>query len=419
MDAVTAKKIVALSAAIAVLAGGLFWILTRGNALGEMRIRAQEGKVLIERGDKTLTVTDETSIRENDVIVASDGALARMRLEGERELGLIGPARLEILGGAGVASQSGNLFAAAADPLKVMVGEAEIRSQKATFRVDRPYGTSRVGVYEGQAAISVPGSPGVTVDRLYQTEITAGNILDPTPYKLDSEDYWDQRQLGALIDYQAALESLSGLMANEMGRSLPSLAYFEEKAEQKVDFMRKFVAKQSPKRPGYTTDLLVGLFVADKAPGPASNNFVTAIDLVQRGGQWAVVSCILELCEAKSLNGVVAQLEGVVGGTGALADGSSDDLEFTLAGAETGPGSDSGTVGPGDPRDPGDPNPPPTKQPPTNPPPSSPKPPSSPPPPPPSCEGLVECTADEVVPPEDEPNPEPTDLFDPPPALRD
>ncbi len=413
MDAVTTKKIVALSAVIALLASGLFWALTRDDVLGEMRIRAQDGKVVIERGDKTVVVIDETSIQEDDVVVASPGAVARLRLEGERELGLLGPARVEILGGAGVSSQSGNLFVAAADPLKVMVGAAEIRSRRATFRVDRPYGTSRVGVFDGEAAISVPGSPSVTVERLYQTEITAGNLSDPLPYRLSPEDYWDQRELAALIEFQADLEVLSGFMANEMGRSLPSLAYFQQQAGQNVSFMRKFVAKQSPKRPAYTTDLLVGLFVADEAPGRTSKNFVRAFDLVEGGGQWAVVSCILELCEAKPLNGVVAQLEDVVGGTGALADGSGDDLEFALAGAE-GPGSGPGAGDSGDPGDPGDPGNPP---PPTNPPPTSPgPPPTSPPPsPPPTCEGLVECTVEKAT----SPNPEPTDIIDPRRLLKD
>ncbi|MDQ3985331.1 MAG: hypothetical protein M3280_02380 [Actinomycetota bacterium] len=414
MTTLGAQKTAAVTVAVALIAGVAFWAFSRGGTLGEMMLRAEGGRVTIQRGDETIRVAGETSIEPGDVISAAADAFARLRLEGERELALSGPASLQVLGDTSIESRSGRILAEVGEPLKVMVGQAEARSAGAIFRVDRSYGASRIGVLQGRLTLDAPGEPELVLPTLFQTTVAANRLFDGKPYELNPNDLWDKQHLDALIDLERALDPLAGAFQNQLGQSLPGIDYFGEVAGVDVGFMRRHVARQSPKDHAYTVDLLVALVLAKHAPGHVDENFARAFKLLKRGGSWGVVAGILGLRQEGQWAPMVSGLEKLILGTGAVAAGTGGEADFTLAsgelpgadgtgpGSTTGPGPGSGDPGDGgsDPNDPSDPRDPPD--------PDDPK--KRDPKPPPKCEGLVECTADEVL-----PEPSPTDFLDPPP----
>lgn len=63
MKALSNQKALGLAAAIAVLIGALFWAVSRGSELGEMKLRVEKGKAEIQRGEELITVSDETPSR--------------------------------------------------------------------------------------------------------------------------------------------------------------------------------------------------------------------------------------------------------------------------------------------------------------------------------------------------------------------
>ena len=341
MKLAASHKIAALVAALALLSGGLAWVLTRGDPLAEMSLRRDAGTVVIQRGDESIEVRDRATIEPDDVVVIDPGSVATMRLEGQRLFTLGGSkgSEIAVLGGTTVESRAGYLLAQATDRTTVMVGETRASARRALFRIDRPFGTARAGVYRGTLTLEAPGSPGAELSRLFQSTVTANQLYEEKPYHLNPGDPWDAHYLDSLVDLDRNLELYRHGYKDQLGSSLPSLGYFSSLADANVDFMRPLVKRQRPKRPGYTVDLMVGLFVAKHAPGRLDVAFERAWDLFRRGGSWAVIAGILGIERQREWQPLVAQLAGTIERSITVADGTGGETEFTLA------DGDDGTLG--------------------------------------------------------------------------
>ena len=385
-----------------------------------MSLRRDKGAVDVIRDDQTLAVVDRMSIERGDIVVAEPGAVATMRLEGRRLL-ILGSAReqseVSILGGSAVASTAGSLLAQAGERTSVMVGETKAVGRRSLFRVDRPFGTARAGVYRGSVSLEAPGSPGLELRRLFQSTVTANQLYEETPYDLRPDDQWDAHYLDSLVDLERNLSLYRAGYKDQLGNSLPSLDYFSSLVDADVGFMQPLVKRQSPKRPGYTVDLMVGLFVAKHAPGRLGAAFDRAWRLRREGGSWGVVAGILGLGEQKRWQPMVAQLASTIERSIAVAGGTRPETEFTLAdgGDATlgdGGGPDSTFVPSDEAEDPADvPDLPPDSHTDAPPPPEerdddddgggNPSP-----PPPPPCD--LECQVKDII-----PTPQPTSLPEP------
>ena len=363
------RKALAIAAAIGLIASLSVWALSRDEALAEMTLQVDKGSVEIQRGDGAIPAVGRTGIEAGDVVVTADNSYATLRLEGERVISLGPAASLEILGGTGVSSGAGTLVADAGDPLRVAIGDAMARGDQAVVRVDRSAGTTRAGVYEGRLDLAAPGSPGVSLERLWQATLTAGRLYGREPYELKDGDVWDGRHLDSLVALDARLTTMRSGFASLVGRSLPGLDFFAALVDQDVGFLRTHVDKLTPKRPLRTADLMIGVAVAKPAAGPLEPDFRRGYGYFRQGASWGIVAGLLGVENPKEWKPVVDELEVAMLGSAGVADGDPGDATFTVAegdGETTAPGDS--VDGSGEPVDEGAPGDGPGALPPTQPP---------------------------------------------------
>jgi hypothetical protein len=416
MSQLATQKALVVVLAAAVLGVAVFIAFSRGDTLGEMKVRAEGGTVTIQRGEETLTTTDEEDIAPGDVIATGEDSQAELRLQGDRRLFLGSFARIRILGPGGVESQDGSIVADTEDPLKVSMGDtiARARGRRTIFRVDRDSGATRAGVYRGVIDLAAPGSTGLELDALWQTTVVADRLYRAEPYRLRQQDSLDQLFLDDLVELEGILQTNRDGYIGEIAGTAPTLAYFDSLVKGDVGFLRDYAGKLSPKRPAYTADVMIGLFLAKSAPGSLHRSFDETFGYFEQGASWGVTAGLLGLDKKVEWNPAVAQLEDALFESSGGA-GGGDDPTFAIAGEETGseestvdgPSADDGTF-----TDPGD-----SGSDPAPPPPDSddddgdgddggggdddPK-------PPPPCD--LECEVEKII-----PSPDPDNLLDPPP----
>ena len=415
MNLLADKRALAVVAAVGLLASVLVWALSRGEGLGEMRVRAEGGTVEIERDGELIRVGDQTAVESGDILTTAKGAYATLRLERDRLIHLGPQASVEILGGSALASQNGTLVAEARDPLRVAMGDTVARGRDTDFRVDRELGTTRAAVYDGRLDLTAPGSPVLQLTALWQTTVTADRLYGQEPYELREDDHFDKEFLDSLVELDQELANLKQGFAPLVSGSAPDLAFFASLADQKVDFLRRYMNNVSGKRPGYTVDLMIGLKLADVAKGSLDETFRRGFGYYRQGATWGVAGGLLGLDRDEDWKPAVNQLQVAMLGSSGVAGGGGDDTDFTLAGGEdttsagdpvdgSAPSGGDGDTGGGD----------------------APPPPddgggdddndddgggddeTEPPPPPPPCD--VQCEVEKVI-----PTPDPNDALDPPP----
>jgi len=391
------------------LAGVAFWSFDGDQALAAMSLRKQgDGKVEILRGSgATIEVgSDDVSVEPGDLIRTYKGAQAQVALEGDRVvfLGGVGAAvaggpggQMRIIDPTSVETETGTVVAEAEEPTEVVFGDATARSDSGVIRVDRRSGSARAAAYSGTAMLSAPGEANIELSRLMESPATASDLRPPQPYHLNPEDPFDEQRLDAVISLEAQLGRISAGLASQLGRKKPNLAYFRELAEgENVSAIKSYM-----KRP--TIELLLGFTVASNTD---AYDFAPALRQAfghrDQGGTWGVIASILRSTHRT----LVADLTSIAVSTGAVAAGTGEDVQFTVAAAQE---ANQGSGGPADPApgdDPGD----------------DPRPPDDPgdgdPDPPDEeeeaedCSGGIECDAEEVrerfLP---TPDPSPTDFI--------
>jgi hypothetical protein len=304
------------------------------DTLADMELRRDLGTVTVLRDGETIDVEGRIELKPGDVITTGPNALARFALEGgagARQGQLQGNARALVVSPTSLEAQSGKVLMQVTEPTRTVVEGVTARASEAVFRVDRAFGSVRVGAYSGSVRLDAPGQSDLAVSRLYQATIVAGELpADTRPYRLDERDAWDKELLGEVVQLEGDLAVLSRGLANQLGRTRPTLGYFRALVDGgDVGFMPPYLRRPPP-------DLLIGFTIARNADGPLERAFESAFDLHDEGARWGIAAMILEV-EPRP---IVAQLERLILGTQVLAaDGTSNPAQFTVAAAAAASGA--------------------------------------------------------------------------------
>lgn len=325
-------KKIALLLAAAVLAGVA---CADQDALRDMELRLESGAVNVIRDGETITVEGTLGLRPGDVIVSKADALAQFALEGgadARQGQIQGDSRLLVRSTTSVETQQGNVLMRVKEPTKVVVDGVTASASEGTFRVDRRLGSVRAAAYTGSLLLDAPGQNDLRLPRLYQATIVAGDLPNQSrPYQLDLQDPWDTVVLEQVVELEQTLAALSRGFTGQIGRQRPGIDYFRALADgDNVRFMRRYLSRKP-------SDLLIGFTVARTSDRALRPTFEDAFDLFDAGARWGVAAAILEV-QARP---IVAQLEDLILGTGAVAASGGGNASFDLAAAAAG-GSDGG-----------------------------------------------------------------------------
>ena len=321
----TNKKIaipVSLSLFIGVLA---WWQVSGTSALGQMELQARGGPVQIVRDGKTLQVDGTMSLQPFDVIKTSKDASAELRLAGARNISLAELSEARVVDGRTIENLDGGLLARTSDPLNVMFDDVVALADRALFRVDQGFGSARAATYAGSVQLDAPGQTRLTVRRLFEAHISAGDLPGRArPYRVDRSDPWDPNILAYVFDLDEVLTDWGNGLEQQLGSSRPDSTYFSALADRPAGFVRPYLSRP-------TTDLLIGFSVADLASQPLEPAFRQTFRYRDDGGSWGVVASIMGAKQEP----LKLALERVTAGTGAVAGGTGAEPAFTLAAAET------------------------------------------------------------------------------------
>jgi hypothetical protein len=336
---------IALVAVIALLAGSSCSLFERDDELSEMTLerRGETGVVRVVHEGETFEVDDRRRVEPGDVIKTSKGAQARLRLEGDREVWLANQTTVEVIDTDAVGDKGGTVLADVDDPTTVMFGDIEASTAHGVFRIDRLTAAARAGVYEGSVSLDAPGQPRVQVDSYFQAPVAAETIGTVTPYRLATSDEWDRLWLEEIVALDDQLRQLADGFSSQIGRARPNLSFFQGlSGVGNVGVVKSYLDR----RPA---DLLIAFTIADTDDArPFKKSFSRAFALRDDGAAWGLAVAILEVRS----RAMVARLERLIIGTGAVAGGAGDEFSFVAtggAGGGPGPGPSSEADGSGSP----------------------------------------------------------------------
>ena len=334
------RHYLAILVALAVIGGVSATVYLSGAAdFGAMEVRALSGSgVQIHRGNAVIEVGESPeSLEPQDVVVTTAKGLAELNLESEgRRVLLQGESRLRIRSSTVVEAQQGRVLAIADDaPMEVRFDDVTARFSSATFRLDRGVGSARAASYDGTVRLETAGEPRLALPELFQADIAAGDLpMAPTPYRLRAGDAWDGHYLEDVVTLNQDLNVAHGF-ARQIGDSRPGLDYFAALTDADVSIMKRYLSRP-------VADLLVAFTIAENDPDSSFREaFIDAFKYLDAGASYGVAATILD-ADAKPL---VAQLNNLIVGTGAVAsDGGAGDATFTV-GAGGASGSSAAGVG--------------------------------------------------------------------------
>ena len=135
------------------------------------------------------------------------------------------------------------------------------------------------------------------------------------PYQLDPSDGWDRELLGDVADLDQELERLAAGFSNQIKRSDAGLALVRAATgRERVNFVKPFLDR-SP------ADVLTGFAIAEETKEPLERAFRYSLRLRDQDGSWGVIAAIQDVRPQT----LVAEVEGMFEGTGALAGLASGD----------------------------------------------------------------------------------------------
>lgn len=320
--------------ALAVL-GGVSATVYLGGAsdFGAMEVRCVDPcnlGVQIHRGNSVIDVGESPEALEpQDVVVTTTGpGLAQLNLESEeRTVWLQKKTRLRIRSTTVVEAQQGSVLALAEDaPMEVRFDDVTARFSSAKFRIDRGIGSARAASFEGSVRLQSAGEPRLELPTLFQADIAAGDLpMAPSPYRVDPGDAFDTEHLSDVVALTRDLDDLTRGFARQVdGDSRPGLDYFASLTTADVSFMRRYLSRP-------VSDLLVAFTIAENDPDSSFKQaFIQAFDYLDAGASYGVAATILDV----RTGALVAQLEGLIVDTGAVAsDGGAGDATFAVGAA--------------------------------------------------------------------------------------
>jgi len=329
------KKLCVLLA-LTLLAGSACWFGGE-EPLAEMSLRNEDGIVRIQRGDDVIPVGDkDVPVEPGDIIETRGFGIASLRLEGDRQAWISGAtvekALTRVVSSSSLEGRTGTILAHAGDDMKVRFGAVVAAASDASFRIDQKAGGARAASLGGTVRLSAPGEPTMQVDRLFEVPASAGDLRADRPYQLNVDDPFDKRELARVVDLHLRLEQRIAGFANQLAGQKPDLAYFRALGDgTRVDAIKPYLKRR-------TIDLLTAFTIATNTSQYSFRRAIQkAFEHHDAGGSWAVVAEILGSKPALLL----ADLSDIIVATGAVAGGSGEDAQFTVAAAKA---ADDGTT---------------------------------------------------------------------------
>ncbi|MGH2751300.1 MAG: hypothetical protein ACRDK3_10605 [Actinomycetota bacterium] len=316
------------------------------DGLPEMTLERLRGEVTVLRAGEQIEVRDEMGIGPDDRISTGSQGRAELRLQGQRRVELAPDSVVVVAGVDAVDGMNGSLLGSShdGDALDLSFGSVTASTRDGSLRVDLGTGSSRVGVYTGNATISSPGVAEVEIDRLFEADV-AGNerVLDPTPLAIDQSDAWDQIHLSEVLRLDDRITKLGNGLATQLGGARPGIDYFGGLVQAPVGFLQPYLRRER------VPDLLIGFTIARTVEPGLPGAFAQAFEYRDQGGSWGVIARIMSTPETR----LIAQLESAIIETGILAADTSDGPSFgpvaeSTGGAPASGGTDSSSPGPGD-----------------------------------------------------------------------
>jgi FecR protein len=328
----------ALSLSLALIALTIFAFVDADEGLSEMTLKRLTGDVTVIKGGETREVSDESGIEPGDRISTGSEGRAELRLEGARGIELAPRSQIEVLSTSSIAGRGGSVLGSSdeGDAVTVEFGRVSASSDGGRFRVDLSTGSSRVGVYEGSAAVSAPGETAAPIDRFFQADV-AGNerVLEPSPLQIDESDAWDQIHLNDVLSLDERITKLGDGLATQLGGARPSSGYFDELVSTPVDFIDGYL------RDRRVSDVLIGFTIARNTDAPLQESFERSFEYRNEGGKWGLIARIMDAEERE----LVAQLGRTIIDTGILAADADDEGPAFGADSASREGSRGGTSG--------------------------------------------------------------------------
>jgi hypothetical protein len=328
--------------AVAMVAGTACWPFDGEEPLAEMSVRNEAGLVQIQRGDKVIKVGEsDVTVEPGDIIETEKFGRANLRLEGDRQVWISGAtidrAEARVVSPTSLEGRTGTVLAHAGDDMKVQFGSVVASAKDAAFRIDQRAGGARAASLNGTIRLTAPGEPTMQVDRLFEVPASAGDLRGDRPYQLNVDDPFDKKELARVVDLEIELRQRTAGFANQLRGQKPRLSYFRALGDgTRVDSIKRYLGRP-------TVDLLTAFTIAANT---SEFEFGEAIRKSFRyhddGGSWSVVAEILRSKPAL----VLADLSDIFVATGAVADGSAENAQFTVAAAEA--ADDGTTIAPND-----------------------------------------------------------------------
>jgi hypothetical protein len=322
------------------VAGAAFLALGGNNALADMEIARESGTVFVHRDGEVIEVGDgRLSLELNDVVQTGPRGFARLKLEGDRTVRMQPRSRVSIVSKRAIEAEAGSVLAAPRNAsMEVRFDDTEATANKATFRVDKGFGSARAATYSGRVTLDSPGQTELILRPLHEASVAAGDLPGrAAPYRLDEKDPWDANLLANVLELEGELQLIASGFSRQVGSDRPDLAYFGALAGRGVGFMRGYLKR----RP---VDLLIGFTLAENdAKRSLKKSFEKAFDYYDAGATWGITAAIMKV----PARPVIAQLENVILGTQVVtAGGEVEEPEFSVAAAAAGGGGPGAPNGP-------------------------------------------------------------------------
>ena len=180
------------------------------------------------QGEAARTLREGDVVRPGSALTAGPGARVRLEGGEKRALELAGDTRASILGSRRISLDNGSVLGETGEgSLSVDATGMNVRLNDGAARVIRQLGTLHVGVYAGDAHVDLLGNV-VDIPAYRQQDFSGGSAVERTPVPLDLKetDPWDRRLLGDVIELDAKLNQFRRGFNAEFGGQAADPVFF-------------------------------------------------------------------------------------------------------------------------------------------------------------------------------------------------
>ncbi|HEU5003295.1 MAG TPA: hypothetical protein VFW71_11030 [Actinomycetota bacterium] len=278
--------VVALGMAVGFLLVACSTSHPKGSAGPAMSLSVSTGKVTVNGGGRSTTVTTRAGVAVGYRIQVAAGGLATLNLSPGRvfqiqsgEADITAPGTVELVSGSALGQ-----FTA---PGEIDAQGVATTASNATFRVDSG-ATTTVASYAGTVTVTIPGSsmPVPAYDRVQ----VVGGVLPANPVPLqytNAGDVWDHDFVQPALDLDGRLASFRNGLDAQLGNA-SGAAFFRLAVPDPVA-----LAAIAPFYGDPRSDVLIGWVIAKHAPVPADKvapTFAVVMTLWSQGQPWGLIA---------------------------------------------------------------------------------------------------------------------------------